>query len=213
MPRMLKHAWLWTVPLALLSFALTTWLNDIDGVKAATYFTSALGILMALTIWAGIWALVSRLTGRSTYFLTHLALAALAFVSLSLLDYVLDTVAFSFNLPVIQRYDYALVGLIFGAAAWWHGHRIARVRNGTAIVTAVLIGGALFASQAAGFYALRGNLASTQTLTELRPPSLRVAKGSSADAFFADVNALKDAAEKSKPEKPDGLDFSNYDME
>jgi hypothetical protein len=212
-PRALAYAWLWAVPLAMLSFAGITWMSDIDGTKAITYLTSGLGILMLIIIWAAIWSLVSRLTGRSTHFLTHLALGAMAFIAVTALDYLFDTAAFSFNLPVIQRYDYALVGIIFGVAAWCHGHLIARIRNVTAVITAVLIGGGLFATSAAGFYTLRGNLASTQTLTEMRPPALRVASGSSIDKFFSDASSLKEEAEKSKPEKPDGFDFTSFDTD
>lgn len=213
LPMLGRFAWAWSLLLVIASFVGITWLNDIDGSKLVTYLTSGLGIIMVLIIWAGIWALVSRLTGRSTHFLTHLAVGALAFASLTVIDYSFDTVAFAFNLSWIQRYDYALMGAIFGVAAWVHGHWIARVRNITAIITALLIGGGLFATQAAGHYALRGNLASTQTLTEIRPPAVRVVSGSNVDKFFEDANELKELAEKSRPEKPEGIDFGSYDSE
>jgi hypothetical protein len=47
-------------------------------------------------------------------------------------------------------------------------------------------------------------------MNEMRPPAWRVVDGASIDDFFADSEALQKRAEDSKPEKPDGIDFSSY---
>ncbi|TAG45911.1 MAG: hypothetical protein EAZ30_14375 [Betaproteobacteria bacterium] len=213
LPRAASLAWLWALPLAIATFVATIWLGDIDGTKFVTYVSSGLGVLMLLALWAGIWALVSRLTGRSTHFLIHLALGALTFVAVTAVDYVMDTAAFAFNWPVIQRYDYLLLGVIIGLAVWCHGRWVSRIGRGTALTSALVVGAAMVATQAAGFYALRGNVAAAQTMVELRPPAFRLAQSVSMDDFFSDIAALKGLAEQSKPEKPDGLDFSSYDSE
>lgn len=207
LPLLGRWAWLWTVALAIVCMLAVTWLADIDGERNAAYITSALVMLGVLSVWSGVWALVSRLTGRASHFLAHLSLAALAAVALILLDYLFDTAAFAFNLPSIQRYDYALVGLIAGVLVWGHSRLVARLRPRTAVVSAVLLGGALFGIQALTAYTTRGNIASTQTLTELRPPALRIARGSTVDGFFSDAAALKERAESSRPEKPEGFDL------
>lgn len=208
LPALGRWAWLWTVPLALVCMLAVTWLADIDGERSAAYITSALVMLGVLSTWSGVWALVSRLTGRASHFLAHLSLAALAAVALTVLDYLFDTAAFSFNLPSIQRYDYALVGLTVAVVVWCHSRLVARLRLRTAVVSAVLLGGALFGIQALTAYTSRGNIASTQTLTELRPPALRIARGTTVESFFADTEALKARAESSRPEKPEGFDFA-----
>jgi hypothetical protein len=208
LPALGRWAWLWGCLLAIGCTSAVTWLGDIDGERTTAYITSALVTLGALCIWSGIWALVSRLTGRASHFLAHLSLASLAAVSLLALDYLFDTAAFAFNLPSIQRYDYALVGIIAAVLVWSHARLVARLRGRTALMSALLLGGALFGIQALTAYTTRGNIASTQTLTELRPPVLRVAKGVSVPAFFADAEALKARAESSRPEKPEGFDSS-----
>lgn len=208
LPALGRWAWLWSVALAIMGMLAMTWLTDIDGERGAAYITSALVMLGVLFIWSGVWALVSRLTGRASHFLAHLSLAALASVALVVLDYGFDTAAFAFNLPSIQRYDYALIGLIAGVLVWCHSRLVARLRLRTAIVSAVLFGGALFGIQALTAYTTRGNIASTQTLTELRPPALRVAGGSTVEGFFSDAGALKERAESSRPEKPEGFDLT-----
>ncbi len=208
LPALGRWAWLWAVPLAIICMLAVTWLSDIDGERSAVYLTSALVMLGVLSVWSGVWALVSRLTGRASHFLAHLSIAALAAVVLIVLDYLFDTAAFAFNLPSIQRYDYALVGLTVAVLVWCHSRLVARLRSRTAVVSAVLLGGALFGIQALTAYTARGNIASTQTLTELRPPAMRVAGGSTVENFFVDAEALKARAESSRPEKPEGFDFA-----
>jgi hypothetical protein len=208
LPTLGRWAWLWTLPLAVGCMLAVTWLGDIDGERKAAYITSALVMLAVLSAWSGVWALVSRLTGRTSHFLAHLSLAALAAVALVVLDYVFDTAAFAFNLPSIQRYDYALVGLTVAVLVWCHSRLVARLRQRTAVISAVVLGGALFGIQALTAYSSRGNIASTQTLTELRPPALRLATGSTTEKFFADAETLRTRAESSKPEKPEGFDFT-----
>ncbi|HNY47855.1 MAG TPA: hypothetical protein PKN64_12920, partial [Casimicrobium sp.] len=137
----------------------------------------------------------------------HVAVAALAIVVVFVLDYFLDTLAFSFNLSIIQRYDWAIVSMVTAALVWCHSYLIARTQARTAALAAVLIGGALFAFQGITFYNLRGDLASTATLSVLRPPAIRVASGTDMAGFFKGAEALKERAEKSRTEKPDGLDL------
>ncbi len=204
------RTWLWAVPLALLTFAVETWLGDIDGERTAIYVSGAMGIIAFLALWSGAWALVSRLTGRASHFLSHVAVAALSVVVVFVLDYFLDTLAFAFNLSIIQRYDWAIVSIVMAALVWCHSYVISRTHARTAALAAVLIGGALFAFQGITYYNQRGDLASTATLSVLRPPALRVASGSNIEGFFKDAEALKARAEKSRPEKPDGLDFGGY---
>ena len=208
LPALRRWAVLWALPLALVCGAIITWLGDIDGQGTSAYVSGALVTVGMLAVWSGAWAVLSRLTGRAGHFLAHLSLAALAVVAVIVFDYLFDTAAFAFNLPVIQRYDYALVGLIIGVLVWCHARLVTRLHARTALVSAFVAGGALFAFQALTAYTARGNIASTATLTELRPPAFRVAKAVSTEAFFTASESLKAKTELSRPEKPEGFDFS-----
>ena len=207
LPALGRWAAFWALPLALICGAIITWLGDIDGERGTAYVSGALITVGMLAAWSGVWAALSRLTGRVSHFLAHLTLAALAVVAVIVLDYLFDTAAFAFNLPAIQRYDYALVGLIIGVLVWCHTRLVTRLQERTAVVSALAVGGAMFAFQALTAYTVRGNIASTATLTELRPPSLRVADAVSTDVFFAGSESLKAKAESSRAEKPEGFDF------
>ena len=207
LPALGRWAVLWALPLALGCGAIITWLADIDGQGASTYVSGALITVGILVVWSGAWAALSRLTGRAGHFLAHLSLAALSVAAVIVLDYAFDSAAFAFNLPVIQRYDYALVGVIVGVLVWCHARLVTRLQMRTALASAVVVGGALLAFQALTAYTARGNIASTATLTELRPPALRVANAVSTEAFFAASESLKAKTEASRPEKPEGFDF------
>ena len=213
LPALGRWSFAWAVPLALVCGAATTWLADIDGERGSAYLSSAFVMVAMLALWSGVWALLSRLNGRASHFLAHLSLAGLAVVAVIVLDYAFDTAAFAFNLPVIQRYDYALLGIIVGALVWCHARLVTRLHAGTALVSALVMGGALFAFQALSAYTARGNIASTATLTELRPPALRMATAVSTDAFCAGSESLKAKTEASRPEKPDGLDLGSLSGE
>lgn len=206
LPTLGHWAFAWAVPLALACGALSMWLGDIDGERGSAYISSAFSMLAVLTLWSGLWALLSRLNGRASHFLAHLSLAALAVVAVMMLDYAFDTAAFAFNLPAIQRYDYALVGIIVGALVWCHARLVTRLQASIALASAVAIGGALFAFQALSAYTARGNIASTATLTELRPPALRIASAVVTDTFFSGTESLKAKTESSRAEKPEGFD-------
>lgn len=209
LPALGRWAVLWALPLALVCGAVITWLTDIDGQGTSAYVSGALITVGILAVWAGAWAALSRLTGRAGHFFDHLSLAALSVVAVIVLDYMFDSAAFAFNLPVIQRYDYALVGVIIGVLVWCHARLVTRLLARTALVSALAVGGALFAFQALTAYTARGNIASTATLTELRPPALRLANAVSTEAFFAGSESLKAKTEASRPEKPEGFDFAS----
>ena len=207
LPALGRWGFAWAVPLALVCGAATTWLADIDGERGSAYLSSAFVMVAMLVLWSGVWALLSRLNGRASHFLAHLSLAALAVVAVVMLDYAFDTAAFAFNLPAIQRYDYALLGIIVGAVVWCHARLVTRLHAGTALASALVMGGALFAFQALSAYTARGNIASTATLTELRPPALRMATPVATETFFAGSESLKAKTESSRSERPEGLNL------
>lgn len=208
LPTLGHWAFAWAVPLALACGALSAWLADIDGERGSAYISSAFSMLAVLALWSVVWALLSRLNGRASHFRAHLTLAALAVVAVMVLDYAFDTAAFAFNLPAIQRYDYALVGIIVGALVWCHARLVTRLQANTALASALAMGAALFAFQALSAYTARGDIASTATLTELRPPALRMAVAVATDTFFAGTESLKAKTESSRAETPEGFDPS-----
>lgn len=201
------------VAAALAVTALQGWLADIDGDRLSGYVTGALGMVGVVSLWSSVWAIVSRLNGKSSHFLAHLSLASLAVVAIAAVDFVFDSAAFSLNLPWLQRYGYLLLALSLAVLVWCHTRYIVRARLGSALTAAFAVGLTVFVLQATTYYNLRGNLSSSLTMTEMRPPGWRITNGASLDAFFANGASLEKRAEDSKPEKPDGLDLGMFSDE
>jgi hypothetical protein len=204
----------WMTPLAVAAAlgvtALQGWVGDIDGDRLSKYVTGALGIFGAIAIWSGIWALVSRLNGKSSHFLVHLSLASLGVVAIAIIDFLFDSAMFAFNWSTLAKFGYVLFAVCVGVLVLGHTRYVVRTRTGVALTTAVAFAVAMFTAQATTFFNLRGGLASSLTMTEMRPPSWRVVDGETIDEFFANSENLQKRAEDSKPEKPEGLDFGAY---
>jgi hypothetical protein len=198
------------VAAALCITALQAWLADIDGDRLSGYVTGALGVFGMISLWAGVWAVVSRLNGKSSHFFAHLSLASLAVVALWFVDFAFDSAAYSLNLSLLYRYGYVLFAVCIGVLVWCHTRYIVRTRVGSAITTAIAFGIAVFAMQATSYYTQRGGLAAGLTMNEIRPPGWRIANGSSIEEFFANSASLEKRAEESKAEKPEGIDYGAY---
>jgi hypothetical protein len=195
---------------ALAYTALMGWVGDIEGESVSKYVMGALATFGLLAIWAGIWAIVSRLNAKSSHFLAHLSLAGLAAVAIGLIDFAFDSAAFAFDLSTLQRYSYVLFAICIAVLVWCHTRYIVRTRFTSALVAAFSFGLAVFAMQATSNYTLRGSLATGLTMNEMRPPAWRLSSGASIEEFLSSAAALEKQAEASKPEKPEGIDFSQY---
>lgn len=129
---------------------------------------------------------------------------------IALIDFAFDSVNFAFNLNTISKYGYALFAVCVGGLVWCHTRYIVRTRSGAALATALAMGVAILVLQATTFFNLRGSFASGLTMNEMRPPGWRWVEGATIDEFFANSAALEKRAEDSKPEKPEGFDYSQY---
>ncbi len=209
-------AWLggWTtlvaVALAIAITALQTWVADTEGERATKYVTGALAMVGLVSLWAGAWAVVSRLTGRSTHFLAHLSLACLALVAIATIDFVFDSAAYALNFSTLYQYGYLLAAACVGVLVWCHTRYIVRTSVASAATTGFVFAIAIASMQAITYYNLRGNLEAGQTMTEMRPPSWQWVSSATLDDFFSGSAHLEKRAEESKPEKPEGFDFGSY---
>jgi hypothetical protein len=201
------------VALALGVTALQGWLTDIDGDRLSKYVTSALAIFGGISIWAAIWAVVSRLNGKSSHFLAHLSLASLAVVAISAVNFSFDSAVFAFNWAAMSKYGYVVFALCIGVLVWCHTRYIVRTRLASALTAGIVFALAVFAMQATSYYNLRGNFASSLTMNDMRPPAWRIADGVSIEQFFNDAATLEKRAEDSKSEKPEGFDFGSYESD
>lgn len=201
---------LFAVALVLATTAFQGWLIDIDQSRPAQYVTGAMVMFGALSIWAGIWALVSKLTSRSTHFLAHLSLVSLGSVLLTAAEFAVDSAAYAFDLRALAQFAYVIAAVGAGALVFAHARLIVRTRVSSAAIAGIAFAAAIVTIQATGYFNARSSLASSATLNEVRPPGWKLVDGMSIEQFQTEVGGLEAAVEALKAEKPEGADVGQY---
>ncbi len=204
----------WTLLVALAGAiglgAFQAWLIDIDGVRTSQYVTAAFAVVGMLSLWAGAWGIVSKLTGKSTHFLAHLSLAAIGMIVSVIVEFVFDSVTYAFDLKTLWQYGNIVVWAVLGALVWAHARLIVRTRAASAWIAAFVVAGSVLAIEWTSSFNARSTFAQSATLNEARPPSWRIASGVSLDSFQKSAARLEAAAEALKSEKPEGMDLGQY---
>lgn len=169
---------------------------------AAVVQAVIVGVLIAavvLGLWAGSWALVSRLTVGAWQLRIHLALAAVC-AALWAWGYWLHGLAcFALQWRWITPVMVALAGVLAFVVAWWHLHYATRLKRYAAPALALLaplLGG--------GAWWLLDQQLDPRTVNRvvqgppIHPPSVRVSPSLDLADYLADVNGLKREANRNR---------------
>lgn len=193
--RALLHAprWLGLAGLTLavlLMLVLDTWLGLMPGAGWLDYAGPVLGIVGALIVWAGLWALLTQLFQRRFPFFLHLRRVLVYLLGLGLLGWLLPALGFVASLPALLLPAkllpvFASVGLVY-----WHARDVwPRLR---VLLASFLVGGLLmwlamgWTRQEALQHRWR-----EPYLATLLPPPLRAAPLRSVDQLLQDAAALR----------------------
>jgi pSer/pThr/pTyr-binding forkhead associated (FHA) protein len=138
-----------TVGAAALAIAFYSWLGSSERSSASEALYAALGFAAVIALWAGIWAVASRVSVQRFHFVAHMAVAAV--VTLGGLTWTLGVEWLSFFFPDAGLADVLSVGIgLFMLAALVAGHlsfatgfsRSRQWRTGFVVAgVALLIGG------------------------------------------------------------------------
>lgn len=153
---------------------------------------AALSIALAIPVWAGLWALVSRSFAHHAYFVPHLAIASAAVVAFFALDTLGQYYAFAFSAGLSADVIFQLVTVLVSAAALYGHLRFAtlltpRVIGTTALLTAVVLVGMT------GFSDYVSSLEFSDDLPypgELKPPAFAFGQPKTPARFAEDAKAL-----------------------
>lgn len=163
-------------------------------VKPEQLLLNALPIVLAIPVWAGLWALVSRSFAHHTFYLAHLTIASLGVIGFFLLDTAAEYYAFAFSAEMSADLIFqSAAGLV--AAAMLYGHlRFATLLTPRVVATAsVLVAGALLGLST--FTAYVEGLEFNDDLPypgELKPAMFKMVKSRSPAQFAQDAKELKD---------------------
>lgn len=186
------------VLLCLLFAAFMAWIRS-PGQVGQSVVIAVLLALAALGIWAGAWALVSRLSVGGWQLRVHLALAAVC-LALWGWGYWLYTLgAFALQWPYLGVAMTALAGILAYVIAWRHLRYATRLGRATILSLALLVplmGGGLW-----WLIDLQLDPRTVNRVVQgprIHPPSVRVAASTDLDDYLADVVELKRDANASR---------------
>ncbi len=152
-------------------YMLKIWLTQTSEPRVSTYLTPSLTIIASVLVWAGLWALLSRIFSGRSRFLRHLLIVLAGAFLLSLYNEFAQVSAFAWTWPLASTYQYVAIWSILAAMCFFHLREVgpARLWLKGAIVTTVLV--TVIAAQ---------TLQQSEAFSELRPPEHHAA----ADAAF-----------------------------
>lgn len=165
--------------------------------------TSIAGGCAVAAVWVTLWSLLSRMLQGRWQWLTHAAIlfavSALAFI----VDLLLDIARFAFALPQFKL-GYVLL-IIAGIALLLYLHLInaSALRHRNAMLVAVLLPGLVIGTVSWVQYRNQArNVNHIDVQESLYPPVLRLRKGDSVEAYFADIAAIRGEADRKRVALP-----------
>jgi hypothetical protein len=171
--------------------ALKVWLTQTSEPRASSYLTPALTIIGTVLVWAGLWALLSRIFSGGSRFSRHLLIVLAGALALEVYDEFAQFCAFALTWPAAGTYQYMVAWSVLAAICFFHLREVgtARLWLKGAIVTTVMV-------TAIGVQTLQQSealldLGRQNTTRLLMPPALRVVSVRDENAFFREIASLK----------------------
>lgn len=181
-------------------YMLKVWLTQTSEPRVSTYLTPSLTIIAAVLVWAGLWALLSRIFSGHSRFLRNLLIVLTGAFTLSLYNELAQILAFAWTWPAASTYQYVVIWSILAAMCFFHLREVgpARLWLKGAIVTTVLV--TVIAAQALQQSEAFSDSGRQNTTRLLMPPSFRAVPLRDENAFFGGIADLK--AELDSDRKP-----------
>jgi pSer/pThr/pTyr-binding forkhead associated (FHA) protein len=153
---------------------------------------SAVPLAVALPVWAGVWALVSRSFAHHAYFVPHLAIAGAAVVGFFLLDTAAQYYAFAFSAQMSADHVFEVAAIVVAAAALYGHLRFATLLTPRVVgVTAFLSAAALVGMAGLSDYAAQQEFSDELPYPgELKPPAFALGKAKSPARFAEEARTI-----------------------
>ncbi|HEY0180049.1 MAG TPA: FHA domain-containing protein [Dokdonella sp.] len=186
---------------------LDLWLGETAEPKLIRYLTPLIGLACAVAIWTAAWSVLSRVFAGHARFGLHFAIAGAGLLAFSVYDELTALGAFALSWTALAQTAYVGGWLIFAAIVFAHLRALGRARLPLKALAAIALAALGITMQSLRLSEWRSNYGMPTTLQRLEPPALRLVGPRSADAFFADAEALKARLDRARSEEPpDGDD-------
>jgi hypothetical protein len=189
-------AWALCAPVACLAmFGLDALLDSYEAFGALKLLNAVLIPLVAMLIWAGVWALIGRLLVQRLHFTGHLAVISLGLLFATVFETATRLAAFAFAIDGAVPWLLAAgICATFILILYGHLRLASRIRPRSALAAAIVFGtllaGAMQIKQLV--YLQQFSSRPRFTLT-LAPPALRLTRADSTAAFYARAADLVNA--------------------
>ncbi len=181
---------------------LITWLAETGERKFSVYVMPVLMLPLIDLVWAGSWAMVTRIVTSRWQFYRHAVIVLSAEIAFYLADKLARFSEYSFAWPDASRYETPLLWIMFAAVCFFHLRLVVprRPRLIGAIVTAlamlaIVTQGMLKAESEKQYAMVKG-------VSTLMPPYLRLRAPRTADAFFSEAARLQPDLEIERKKEP-----------
>ncbi len=171
--------------------ALQIWLAQTGELRASSYLAPLLGVVAMVLVWAGIWALLSRIFSGSSHLLRNLLITLAGGLAFSLYYELARLFAFAWTWSAASTYQFVAAWLILAAVCFLHLREVGRTRLKlkAAIVVALLVVAIAFQTlQRSEAFSDDGRQYRTH---QLMPPALRAVRLTEPGVFFGEIADLK----------------------
>lgn len=187
------------------------WLEITAEPSASVLLLPLLGWGLLVALWAGGWALISRLFSGQARFGLQMRITLTAAFAILAFDVARDALAFGLASRAVADYSSLGLWLLVVAACYAHLRSIGARHTPFAMGLVVV----LVATGAALQYVSRSErrefTGQGANLGELKPPGLRLAPLASSEDFLAGVSRLQPALEEARKKEPGGGLFRDAD--
>ncbi len=175
-----SRAWPWVVGVSLVAFeAASQWISLDPGADFRAWLPMLLGGPVALVLWCGVWALLSKLFNHHFDFGGHLKLALPWALATAVAAALWPQVAASLALPSLWQLTPLMLAVL---AAWWVRSHLLHVLPSKSRAVSVGVAAMAFgavAITAAGNYRAHDSLSSAPYMSTLPLPALSLGGGAS----------------------------------
>lgn len=170
---------------------LQIWLAQTGEVRASGYLAPQFGIVATVLLWAGFWALMSRIFSGSAHLLRNVLITLAGGLAFSLYHELARLLAFGWTFSAAATYQYVATWLILAAMCFLHLREVGstRLKLKAGIVTALFV-------VAIAFQTLQRSEAFSDDgrqyrVHQLMPPALRAVRLTGQNEFFGEIANLK----------------------
>jgi hypothetical protein len=178
--------------------AISVWFSQVAEPRALNYLTPLLSASVAILVWVGMWALLSRIFAGRSHFFRNLLIALVGAFALSLYSELAKYLAFAWTFALASTYEYVAIWIVVAVVCFFHLREVGHTRLWLkGALVAALLAVAVSVQTLQRSEALSDSGRQT-TLHILMPPYLRAVPYRSEADFFGSVETLKAALDRDR---------------